>query len=43
MASWTFDEPWPNAAHGCVIDYYGQTKHAPVLHTTFIVFHRVDM
>ena len=28
MASWTFDEPWPNAAHGCVIDYYGLPKHA---------------
>lgn len=28
MASWTFDEPWPNAAHGCVVDYYGLPKHA---------------
>ena len=28
MASWTFDEPWPNAAHGSVIDYYGLTKMA---------------
>lgn len=28
MASWTFDEPWPNAAHGCVVDYYGLPKMA---------------
>jgi hypothetical protein len=28
MASWTFDEPWPNAAHGCVVDYYGLSKMA---------------
>lgn len=21
-------EPWPNAAHGCVVDYYGIPKHA---------------
>ena len=26
MASWTFNEPWPNAAHGCVVDYYGLPK-----------------
>jgi beta-galactosidase/beta-glucuronidase len=28
MASWTFDEPWPNCAHGSVVDYYGRPKHA---------------
>ncbi len=28
MASWTMNEPWPNAAHGCVVDYYGLPKHA---------------
>ena len=28
MASWTFDEPWPNSAHGCIVDYYGLPKHA---------------
>eukprot|EP00935_MAST-01C_sp_MAST-1C-sp1_P000093 g93.t1 len=28
MASWTFDEPWPNAAHGCIVDYYGRPKQA---------------
>ena len=28
MASWTFDEPWPNAAHGCIVDYYGLPKMA---------------
>jgi beta-mannosidase len=26
--SWTFNEPWPNAAHGCVVEYYGQPKMA---------------
>lgn len=25
---WTFNEPWPNAAHGCVVEYFGQTKMA---------------
>ena len=28
MASWTFNEPWPNAAHGCVLDYFGLPKMA---------------
>ena len=27
-ASWTYNEPWPNAAHGCVIEYYGRPKMA---------------
>lgn len=27
-ASWTYNEPWPNAAHGCVVEYYGQPKMA---------------
>lgn len=26
--SWTFNEPWPNAAHGCIVEYYGQPKMA---------------
>ena len=28
LATWTFDEPWPNAAHGSIIDYYGRPKMA---------------
>ena len=24
--SWTFNEPWPNAAHGCIVEYYGLPK-----------------
>lgn len=28
FASWTFNEPWPNAAHGCLVEYYGKTKMA---------------
>eukprot|EP00947_MAST-08B_sp_MAST-8B-sp1_P002396 g2396.t1 len=28
MTSWTFDEPWPNSAHGCIVDYYGLPKMA---------------
>ena len=28
MAMWTYDEPWPNAAHGSIIDYYGRPKMA---------------
>ena len=27
-ASWTYNEPWPNAAHGCIVEYYGQPKMA---------------
>ena len=27
-ASWTYNEPWPNAAHGCVVEYYGRPKMA---------------
>ncbi|MEI7900670.1 MAG: glycoside hydrolase family 2 TIM barrel-domain containing protein [bacterium] len=27
-ASWTFNEPWPNAAHGCTIEYFGRPKMA---------------
>ncbi|MEI6781230.1 MAG: sugar-binding domain-containing protein [Verrucomicrobiota bacterium] len=27
-ASWTYNEPWPNAAHGCVVEYYGKPKMA---------------
>ena len=27
-AFWTYDEPWPNAAHGCVIEYSGRPKMA---------------
>ena len=26
--AWTFNEPWPNAAHGCVVEYYGRPKMA---------------
>lgn len=26
--AWTFNEPWPNAAHGCVVEYFGRTKMA---------------
>lgn len=26
--SWTFNEPWPNAAHGCVVEYFGKPKMA---------------
>lgn len=25
---WTFNEPWPNAAHGCVAEFYGRAKMA---------------
>lgn len=28
MASWTFDEPWPNSAQGCILDFYGLAKMA---------------
>eukprot|EP01052_Picozoa_sp_SAG31_P040770 SAG31_NODE_5994_length_2222_cov_1.551107_1_plen_440_part_00 len=28
LATWTYDEPWPNAAHGSIIDYYGRPKMA---------------
>jgi hypothetical protein len=27
-ASWTYNEPWPNAAHGCIVEYYGRPKLA---------------
>jgi beta-mannosidase len=26
--AWTFNEPWPNAAHGCVLEFYGRPKMA---------------
>jgi len=26
--SWTYNEPWPNAAHGCVVEYFGRPKMA---------------
>ena len=26
MAAWTFNEPWPNAAHGSILDYRGLPK-----------------
>jgi beta-mannosidase len=25
---WTFNEPWPNAAHGSIVEYYGKPKMA---------------
>lgn len=25
---WTFNEPWPNAAHGSIVEYYGLPKQA---------------
>lgn len=25
---WTFNEPWPNAAHGSIVEYYGRPKMA---------------
>ena len=28
MVAWAFNEPWPNAAHQCILDYRGRTKHA---------------
>lgn len=28
FASWTYNEPWPNAAHGCLVEYSGQPKMA---------------
>ena len=28
MAMWTFNEPWPNAVHGSILDYRGRPKHA---------------
>jgi beta-mannosidase len=28
FASWTYNEPWPNAAHGCMVEYYGKPKMA---------------
>ena len=27
-AFWTYNEPWPNAAHGCVVEYSGRPKMA---------------
>ncbi len=27
-ASWTYNEPWPNAAHGCIVEFYGRPKMA---------------
>lgn len=27
-AFWTYNEPWPNGAHGCVVEYYGRPKMA---------------
>ncbi len=27
-AFWTFNEPWPNAAHGCVVEFHGRPKMA---------------
>ncbi|MBI4328217.1 MAG: hypothetical protein HY674_23555, partial [Chloroflexi bacterium] len=27
-ASWTYNEPWPNAAHGCIVEYSGRPKMA---------------
>lgn len=27
-AIWSYNEPWPNAAHGCFVDYYGIPKMA---------------
>ena len=27
-AIWTYNEPWPNAAHGCIIEYSGRPKMA---------------
>ena len=27
-ATWTYDEPWPNAAHGCIVEYSGRPKMA---------------
>ena len=28
VAIWTLNEPFPNAAHGCIFDYSGHPKHA---------------
>ena len=28
LATWTYDEPWPNAEHGSILDYYGRPKMA---------------
>jgi hypothetical protein len=28
FVSWTYNEPWPNAAHGCIVEHYGRTKMA---------------
>jgi beta-mannosidase len=28
FTSWTLNEPWPNAAHGCLVEYYGKPKMA---------------
>jgi len=25
-ATWSYNEPWPNAAQGCVLDYFGRRK-----------------
>jgi beta-mannosidase len=27
-AFWVYNEPWPNAAHGCVVEHYGAPKMA---------------
>jgi beta-galactosidase/beta-glucuronidase len=27
-ACWTYNEPWPNAAHGCIVEYSGRPKMA---------------
>ena len=28
FTSWPYNEPWPNAAHGCVVEHYGKPKMA---------------
>ena len=28
MVAWALNEPWPNAAHQSLLDYYGHSKHA---------------
>ena len=28
FVSWSYNEPWPNAAHGCIVEHYGKTKMA---------------
>ncbi len=38
---WTFNEPWPNVAHGCIVEYYGSAK--PALYYTRNSYSQIDI